>query len=139
YSPPDQGHQRGAESQFSITPAGIATGNLTCFAKTDVLVADADLPQRLRQDQWDVLSDAATATRSWMLAQQPSDFEAAATFCSHGGRIVAASAEQLAGLETVGQRVVDRMRQDAATRKMIDRLRSLTAGLPEPAPLTHCP
>ena len=138
-APPSQSDQRGAESQFSITPAGIATGNVTFFAKTDVLVADADLRRRVRQDQWEVLRDAAAATRSWMFAQQPSDFEAAATFCSHGGRVVAASPEQVAGLRAVGARVVEQMREDTGTRRMIDRLRGLIAGLPAPTPLTGCP
>jgi len=136
---PGEGGQRGAESQFSISPAGIATGNITFFAKTDVLVADADVRRRLRPDQWELLRDAAAATRSWMFAQQPSDFEAAATFCSHGGRIVAATPEQIASLTSVAGQVTDRMRQDASIRRLIDRVRALTAGLPAPTPITQCP
>ena len=136
---PPGGDQRGAESQFSISPAGIATGNVTFFAKTDVLVAGADVRQRLRPDQWDVLRDAAAATRSWMFAQQPSDFEAAAAFCGQGGRIVAATPAQIAGIRTIGDRVVEQMRQDAGTRSLIDRVRALTAGLPAPTPVTSCP
>jgi TRAP-type C4-dicarboxylate transport system substrate-binding protein len=133
------GDQRGAESQFSISPAGIATGNVTFFAKTDVLVADADARRRLRPDQWDVLRDAAAATRSWAIAQQPSDVEAALTFCGQGGRIVAASPEQIASLKEVGNRVVDDLRKDATVRRILDRLRALTAGLPAPMPLNSCP
>jgi hypothetical protein len=133
------GDQRGAESQFSLSPAGIATGNVTFFAKTDVLVADADVQQRLRPDQWDVLQDAAAATRSWMLAQQPSDVEAALTFCAKGGRIVAASPAQAASLKEAGDRVVEQIRQNATTRRLVDRMRALTGGLPVPAPITECP
>ena len=133
------GGQRGAESQFSITPAAIATANITFFPKTDVLVADADVHDRLRPDQWALLRDAAAATRAWMFARLPTDFEAAAAFCGHGGRIVAATAQERAGIEEAGARVTEELRRDAGTRRMIDRIRGLIAGLPAPDPITRCP
>ncbi len=131
--------QRGAESEFSTTLAGIATGNITFFAKTDVLVANSDARRHLRDDQWAVLREAAAATRSWMFAQQPSDFEAAAAFCAHGGEVVAASPQQVGEVQAAGARVTAQLRADAGSRRLIDRIRSLVAGVPSPQPVTRCP
>lgn len=136
---PNSTDQRGTEAQFSTSAAGIATANVTFFPKTDVLVADSDVRHRLRPDQWALLRTAAAATRTWMFARQPSDLESAATFCGHHGRIVTATAEEKAGLEAAGAQVTAKLRQDAGTRRMIEKIRAVTTGLPAPDPVTRCP
>ena len=131
----------GAEAQFSLAPAGVTygTGNVTFYPKTNVLVAGADLPARLRADQWPVLTDAAAATREWQITQQPSDFEAAAGFCDRGGKIVAASDDQLATLQEAAADVTAWLRQDPSTRRLIDDIERITADVPPEAPITECP
>jgi TRAP-type C4-dicarboxylate transport system substrate-binding protein len=131
--------QRGAESQYSLTQTRIATGNVTFFPKTDALVMQTSVRERLRDDQWSVLRDAAAETRTWLFAQEPSDLESAATFCSHGGSIVAATPNQVAGLEDATAVVTDWLRRDPDTRHLIDEIRSLVAGVPAPTPVTRCP
>ena len=60
----------GAEAAYAWAPGPIATGNVTYFPKVTTLVAAADVPERLRPDQWDLLRDAAAATREWMYSAQ---------------------------------------------------------------------
>ena len=90
--------QRGAEAAYAWAPGPIATGNVTYFPKVTTLVAASDVPERLRPDQWDLLRDAAAATRVWMYSAQASDLEEAAAYCAEGGRIVAATPDQIASL-----------------------------------------
>ena len=136
--PPASG---GAESQFSLAPPGVAyaTGNVTFFLKTNVLVADSDVRTHLRPDQWNVLRDAAGATRDWQFSQQESDFEAAAGFCDRGGEIVTASADQVASLQPAAATVTTWLRRDTTTSRLIDAISSATQDLPTAAPVTKCP
>ena len=130
----------GAEAQFSLAPvgAGYATGNVTFFPRTNVLVANSAVPAHLRPDQWGVLRDAAAATRDWQFSRQRSDFEAAARFCGRGGVIVAASADQVASLQPAAAAVTTWLRRDAATSRLIDAITRATDGAPA-ATITECP
>jgi TRAP-type C4-dicarboxylate transport system substrate-binding protein len=131
----------GVESQFSRAPAGAnyATGNVTFFPRTDVLVADQDVRNRLRDDQWAVLVAAAADTREWQGAQQPSDFEAAADFCARGGKIVAASDTEIAELAQGAAPVTGWLRQDPATRRLLDEIARIVRETPAESPITGCP
>ena len=131
----------GAESQFSRAPAGIAfaTGNVTFFPRTDVLVADAGVRERLRSDQWELLVDAAADTRAWAAGRQPSDFEAAADFCDRGGEIVAASDSQLAELQEAASGVTRWLREDPTTRRLVDEIARVVDDAPAESPVTECP
>jgi hypothetical protein len=136
--PPASG---GAESQFSLAPRRVAyaTGNVTFFLKTNVLVAHSDVRTHLRPDQWDVLRDAAGATRDWQFSQQESDFEAAAEFCDRGGKVVTASADQVASLQPAAATVTRWLRRDTTTSRLIDAITNATQDVPPAAPVTKCP
>ena len=131
--------QRGAESAYAWAPGPIATGNVTYFPKVTTLVADADVPRRLRPDQWDLLREAAAATRGWMFSAQPSDFEDAASYCVDGGRIVDATPDQVESLREATAPVVAAMEKNAVSGPIIERIRELTQRLPVSEPVDGCP
>jgi TRAP-type C4-dicarboxylate transport system substrate-binding protein len=132
--------QRGFESSFSITGVGaVATGNVVPFPKIETLVADDALRSRLQPGQWQVLLDAAAATRREQLESFPSDEELARDFCREGGEIVAATPSDLTAFEEVGREVRSELERDADTAALIEQLEALVATVPEPEPLTTCP
>ena len=131
--------QRGAESEYTRSPAGIATGNVVFFPKTDALVIGQTVRERLRGDQWSLLRTAASTTREWLVAQQESDFEAAVRFCEKGGRVRAASARQVLALEEAAGPVTAMLRDDPVTARLIDDIDDLADALPQPEPVLRCP
>ena len=138
-SGPDTAAQRGAESQYSITQAHIATGNVTFFPKTDTLVITTAVRNRLRAEQWSLLREAAAATRDWLFARDPSDRARAAKFCNQGGAIVTASAAQLSGLKQAVAPLVAKLRRNPPTGQLVDAIGELVAGVPAEPSLTSCP
>jgi TRAP-type C4-dicarboxylate transport system substrate-binding protein len=129
----------GAESSYRLSPAGEATGNVTFYPKVNVLVIADDARQRLSDDQMAVLQDAADATQTWDLDTLPTDAEAAATFCQEAGRIGSASQTDIDGLVTATRRVVDELRQDDTTAKVIDAIETIASQDPPAQPITGCP
>jgi TRAP-type C4-dicarboxylate transport system substrate-binding protein len=130
-----------AEAQYSrdVQGAGIATSNVTFFPKVNALVAGRAVAERLRADQWDVLLDAADATRTWQSGHLPSDADAAASFCRDKGTIVTASADEVLGLEQRAAAVTEWLSEDPATRSILDRIAGLVADATPETPLSQCP
>jgi TRAP-type C4-dicarboxylate transport system substrate-binding protein len=136
---PDSVRQRGDESSYSLAQGHIATGNVTLYPKTDTLVVRTAVRDRLRNDQWSLLHEAAAATRDWLFARDPSDQAAAAAFCNQGGAIVTATAAQLSGLKQAVAPLVARLRRNPSTGRLIDAIGDLVDGLPAEPSLTSCP
>lgn len=138
--PPDPRVQRGDESSYGLNNHGdVATGNLTFFPKTETLVMDADVRERLRDDQWEVLQRAAATTRSWLFDNLPSDAESAAEFCGRDGRIVAAGQADIVSFQPAAAEVRQKLEEDEATREIIqaiDDLKDSSTG--GPGPVTGC-
>jgi Bacterial extracellular solute-binding protein, family 7 len=130
--------ERGAEAQYELTPGQVATGNVTFFPKTNTLVLRTSVREHLRDDQWSLLRAAAAATRHWLYAEQPSDQEAADTFCAQGGSIASATPQQVAGLKTAVQPAVRWLRRDADTRRLMDAIEDEVDGVAGDPPVA-CP
>ena len=139
FGPIDSGSQAGMESSFNLTGAGTVAGNVTPFAKAITLVAASPVRDRLTQAQWDVLVAAAAETREWADTERPSDLEAAADYCSAGGRIIAATESELADLESRARGVEQALREDPSTSLLIDRIAAMKAEQDPATPLTSCP
>ncbi|WP_167880362.1 TRAP transporter substrate-binding protein [Nocardioides guangzhouensis] len=136
---PSPAKQRGMETGYDIGTTGIATGNVVLFPKTETLVVDAEVRERLRGDQWELLRDAAANTRDWLFEELPTEAEAAADFCDRGGRIVTASPTQLEQLELAGTGVTARLREDDQTRRLIDAIEGYARSHPDPEVVPRCP
>jgi hypothetical protein len=135
---PDDTTMIGAESSFRLSPAGVATGNVTFFPKINVLTAGSGVKNKLTAGQWAELSAAATATGQWAIANQPTDRAAAQTFCSEGGKIAAAGPAQIETLVAGTRSVVRDLRQDPATAAVIDAIAAMKKTDPGTAPVTSC-
>lgn len=132
--------QRGLESSFATVDIdAVATGNVVPFPKVETLVANDELRSRLQPGQWQVLVDAAAATRRNQLASFPTDDDSVRDFCNKGGRIVAATPLDLADFEKAGQEVRTELEQDPGTATLIDSIESVVATMPPAEPVTACP
>jgi TRAP-type C4-dicarboxylate transport system substrate-binding protein len=122
----------GAETSFALAgylPDATAVGNVTFFPKVNSLVINSKVLKGLTEDQRAVLHDAAQHTVDWAITATGSDADAAKEYCAKGGRIALASRQDLARLQRAVQPVYQQLEQDAATKAMIARIRSL-AGQP---------
>jgi hypothetical protein len=135
----DTGQMIGAESSYRLSPGGEATGNVTFFPKVNTLVINGGVRDRLSEEQLGMLQDAADATQDWVLDTLPTDAEAAATFCQEAGKISAASPADIDSLVAATRGVVDELRQDPTTSKLIDAIEDLAANDPAAQPVTACP
>ncbi len=117
---------------------GTATGNAALYLKTNALVISKKVFDGLTAAQQDVLRQAATNTRAWWTTKRPDEASSVTAYCASGhGDVVVASDTDLAALQHATEPVVTAMEQDAATRKMITRIRALGADV-TPPPLTAC-
>ena len=74
------------------------TGNITPYAGYNVLAVSKASWDRLSPGQQQILRDAADETLQQLVAANPTDATDAATYCAAGGRVVLASATDLADL-----------------------------------------
>jgi hypothetical protein len=124
--------------QPSAPFSGTVTANAVLFLRTTVLVINAKVFNGLTDAQRDVITRAATATRDWWPSQRPDEVAAAGAACARGDDVAIASIEQIADLRRATNGVVDAMARDPFTRRAIDRIETLGAGVAEPK-LAPCP
>ncbi len=134
----DPATMAGAESSYRLAPAGVATGNVTFYPKVNVLTAWAGLRDKLTKDQWAQVQSAAAATGQWVIANLPTDRNAAETFCAQSGRIAGASRAQVASLVAATAGVVRDLRQDPTSAAIIDSVTQMKQDDPRPDPVTSC-
>jgi TRAP-type C4-dicarboxylate transport system substrate-binding protein len=127
-----------AESQYDQAPGPEGTGNVTLFAKADVIVISDAARPKVSDSQLDALTEAAETTRDWAIGTFPDDAAAAQGFCDNGGKIVAASTADLAGLADAVAPVVADLKKDATTAGIIAAIEELKSGITVPAPVTAC-
>ena len=125
------GGYEGAESGLlqggTLTGKPIATGNVIFYSKYQVIFANADVFNRLSNEQRTVLRQAAAATQSKAIAEHPKEIDAATDYCADGGTIVLASDAQVAAFEKAAQPVFDNLAQDPLNAEMIAAIRELKA------------
>ena len=128
-----QGAESGLRQGASLSGNPIATGNVTFFAKYQVLFVNGSAFEKLSEEQRAVLREAAIATQKKAIEEHPSEADAAAAWCADGGSIVLASDEQVAAFEAAAQPVFDMIAQDPMNVELIASLRELKANT-EPSP-----
>jgi TRAP-type C4-dicarboxylate transport system substrate-binding protein len=132
---PDDRTQAGTESAYDLYPAGIATGNVTLFAKADVLVINDDVADRLDAQQRTAVEKAAIETRDWMIRTGPRDAEAARGYCRGGGAVVLAKRGDIAALQAATAPVTATLERDPKTRDLIAAIRERRRGIDPPVPV----
>jgi TRAP-type C4-dicarboxylate transport system substrate-binding protein len=137
-----EGRLGGAETSAahlsSLRYRGVMTGNLTPYAKANVLVANSETLEALTDEQRDVLGHATDATLEHSIATRPSDAEALAAVCAEGLEVAIATAEQQAAMEAATQPVRDRLAADETTGPFLARITQIVASSEPPAPVTLC-
>ena len=128
-----------AESQYEQAPASQATGNVTLFAKADVIVISDAATEMVSASQLDALVEASETTRDWAIGTFDDDAAAAATYCENGGKIVAATSADIAGLRDAVAPVIADLKQDATTAEVITAIEELKAGVTAPIRSPACP
>ena len=128
-----------AESQYDQAPGPEGAGNVTLFAKADVIVISDAARPKVSDSQLDALTEAAETTRDWAIGTFADDAAAAAGFCDNGGEIVAASPAEIASLEDAVAPVIADLKKDATTAGIITAIEELKSGITVPAPVVACP
>ena len=127
-----------AESQFDQAPVAKAAGNVTLFAKYDVIGLNAKTASKLSTAQVDTLRRAATRAATWAVGNVASDRVMAKAFCEHGGQIAHASPNQLKQWRALGDAVVDNLRSVHATSELIDAITTMKTRVPATPPAETC-
>ena len=122
-----QGAESGLRQGATLTGQPSATGNVTFFAKYQVLFANGGTFGKLSDAQRTVLREAAAAAQKKALAERPSDVEAGSTWCADGGTIVLASDEQVAAFQKASQPVFDKLQENSFNAEAIAAIRELKA------------
>jgi TRAP-type C4-dicarboxylate transport system substrate-binding protein len=128
-----QAAESGLRQGTSLTGVPIATGNVTFFAKYQVLFANGTAFEKLSEEQRAILREAAAETQAKAVAEHPSEADAAIAWCADGGSIVLASEEQVAAFEAAAKPVFDMIEQDPENAELIAAIRELKANT-EPSP-----
>lgn len=110
------------------------TGNVVLYGKANTIAANSKALTKLSDQQRTALRRAAVDTARRGLRGIPSERAAARSFCA-AGRVVNATAAQVAGLRAAARPVYAEMERDELTKALIARIRAMKAsGSPPPAP-----
>jgi len=122
-----QGAESGLRQGAHLTGRPAATGNVTFFAKYQVLFANGAVFEKLSDAQRTVLQQAAAAAQKKALAERPSDVESGTAWCADGGTIMLASDEQVAAFQKASKPVFDKLQQNAFNAESIAAISELKA------------
>jgi TRAP-type transport system periplasmic protein len=122
-----QAAESGLRQGASLNGTPTATGNVIFFPKFQVLFASGAALEKLSEAQRSILREAAAATQQKAIAEHPTEADAAAAWCTDGGTVVMASAEQIAAFEAAAKPVFDKIEQDPLNAELIATIRELKA------------
>jgi TRAP-type C4-dicarboxylate transport system substrate-binding protein len=122
-----QGAESGLRQGAHLTGRPAATGNVTFFAKYQVLFANGAAFEKLSDAQRTAIKEAAAAAQKKALAERPSDVEAGTNWCADGGTVVLASDEQVAAFQKASQPVFDKLQQNSFNAESIAAISELKA------------
>ena len=128
-----------AESQLDQSPLNTTVGNLTLFAKYDVIAINSDAAKALSARQLRTLKEAATKAADWARETVANDAQMAKAFCDNGGEIATATQRQLQQWRTVAERVTVDLRSTPTTGALIDAIAKLKERIPPGPPPAACP
>ncbi|WP_406048792.1 TRAP transporter substrate-binding protein [Kribbella sp. NBC_00889] len=130
------GSMAGVESGFLLArglPApSTAAGNVTLNEKVNTLVINPEVYAELSEDNRSVLQTAVKDLQEWVLANRTTETANAVAFCNLGGKIVTASAADLAALTKAVQPVYAELAKDAKTQAQVERIRTLKQSIQVP-------
>lgn len=128
-----------SESQYDLALGSRkATGNVTLFAKFDVLAINEASARRLSHTQMDALRRAATESATWAVGNTETEAAMARAFCANGGQILAATRAQIEEWRAIAEPGIKVLRSEQRTAELIDAITNIKKGIdPEPQ-VTTC-
>ena len=122
------------DREYSLPGPGTFTGNVTLYPRIDLLFIGRDGLERLSTDQQTAMREAAAATREALVGTMVPDAVQAKGYCKDkGGSVALASAPQLKAFATALAPVEATISANAASKALINDLRTMVKGLPAPA------
>jgi len=121
----EEGAESGLRQGASLPGSPVATGNVTFFAKYQVLFGNRDAWEKLSEEQRAILMQAAMAVQKKAIAEHPSEVDAAKAWCASEGTIVITSDEQVAEFKAAAQPVFEKLEQDSFNAGIITELADL--------------
>jgi TRAP-type C4-dicarboxylate transport system substrate-binding protein len=133
-----QAAESGLRQGQSLPGKPTFTGDVTFFPKMQVLVANGDALARLTPAQQDAIRQAAIVARDQAITEHPSDAEAAAAWCTDGGRVVLAGPDGVAAFEAAAGPVLEGLAEDPIVAVAIDGIRALRDTITPEPPAAAC-
>jgi C4-dicarboxylate-binding protein DctP len=130
-----QAAESGLQQGQSLPVPPAFTADVVFFPKFQILAANDAALAGLTAAQQEALRKAAVEARDVMLADHPSEADAATAWCAAGGRVVLAGDEDVAAFRAALAPSFDRIASDAATGPIlasIERLKETTDPGPQP-------
>ena len=131
------GQIAGAESAlewgFDLPDLGTFTSNITFYPKVESLVANKAAFARLGQQDQRALREAASGAQRYAIAHMKSEADAATEYCGMHGSVVTARTEDVAALTQATAPVYATLERDPQTKTFIAQIRTLRAGVADPA------
>jgi TRAP-type C4-dicarboxylate transport system substrate-binding protein len=110
-----------------LTQRTTATGNVTPFARIDVLGVATGAVAELGAHDRDVLRRAAADMTRQALRTGRTDAQLASNFCAAGGRVVLAPEEDVSTLIAAAAPVTASLEREPGTRRLVEEIRSWQA------------
>ncbi len=133
----DEGQVDGAETSVggaaSLPASSIMTTNITFYAKTITLFANAKRFSSLSDDTRAIIREAAQRTRHFALEQDPEGDELT-TFCETGGTVVMADEADLKAMRAAAQSVYADLQKDERTKAFINQIQDMKGAVSVPVP-----
>lgn len=127
----------GYEFAPGLTQNTTATGNVTPFARIDVLAAATGTFAAMGARNQEILRRAAGDMTRNALRTARTDEQLAQAFCARGGRVLPAPATEVRTMMAAAAPVTQHLEQDPRTRQAIETIRSWSGPL-EGEPVTRC-
>jgi TRAP-type C4-dicarboxylate transport system substrate-binding protein len=129
-----QAAESGFQQGQSLPGPATFTGDVVFFPKYQLLAANNAVLAGLTEPQQEAVRRAAVEARDAMLADHPSEADAAEAWCAQGGRVVLAGDDGVAAFREALRPMLEQFRSDPVTGPTvaaIERLKETT----EPGPL----
>lgn len=131
-----QAAESGLQQGHSLPVPPTFTGDVVLFPKFQVLAVKDAVLTALSPAQQEVVRQAAIEARDVVLADHPSEADAAEAWCANGGRVVLAGADGVSAFREALRPMLERMSSDATTGSIVARIERLGATIdpgPQPA------
>jgi TRAP-type C4-dicarboxylate transport system substrate-binding protein len=130
-----RGIEVSVQQYVAVDRPAVQTANVTLYAKFDIVLVRKGAWDGLSSSQQQTLHDSIVDAVRDATASRPDEADGQAAWCQEvGAATVLATAGQLASLHARLDPLTDRIAQDPATERVVERMRELHQGTVDPTP-----